>query len=229
MKYLNTVFKHGFCNVFFADGDGGGGGGAPEWHGDYSYISENPEASKAFSKYENADAAFKGAHEAMKKVGKPYWLPDDHSSLTDQQKADINANVSKMNGVPEAADGYVIDVPPDTKSPIDAQAIADFKMFCKENNVPPALAQKTLGFQLALMDKVNELQDEARKSRAKEGFASLSKTLGGDDKAIAAMQQIMEYLQSHCKDSDGKPDPKMWESFKERMFFEDKIVDDVLS
>jgi hypothetical protein len=228
---MKDLFRNRFGRniVFFADGDGGGGGEtAPEWHGDYPYLVENKEASRAFAKYKEPNDAFKGAHEAMKKVGKPYLMPEDHSKLTEDQKNEIRANVAKMNGVPDTADGYVINVSPDTKTAVDAQAIADFKIFAKSKNLPPDVAQDLVNFQIAFADRIAEQGNQAKIEMTKENFRNFSKKLGGDANTLMAMEQVKNYLQSKCKDDKGAPDPKKWESFLARMFYEDKITEEVL-
>jgi hypothetical protein len=204
-------------------------GSEGSWQSEHQFFTDNPKAAEATAKYKTIDDYHKGAYEAMTKVGRPYWLPDDHSKLTDDQKADIRANINKMNGVPDTADGYVINIPQETEVPVEAEAVANLKVFFKENDVSPELAQKIVDIALSDRQKLYDLQKQAKQEQAKEGFKDLSKQLKGDAPAMAAMQQIKEYLQSKCVGDDGKPDPEMWEQFMQRMFFEDKIVDGVLA
>jgi len=222
---FKELFRKRFGNiVFFADGDGGGGGETPAWHTDYAYLSENPEASKAFSKYKEPNDAFKGAHEAMKKVGRSFWLPDDHSKLTDEQKNEIRANVAKMEGVPETPDGYDLKIEKGDVS-IDEQGIADFKVFAKENNIPVELAKKLLTFQTSFVNRLNKFRNDAIKEITTDSFKQFSKDCGGEANAVMRMQWIKELLQSKCLNSDGKPDKDIWESFAKRIMSEDRVIE----
>lgn len=232
---LNTVFSSpfkmfGFSKRFFAEGEGGGGGGDGEsWHSQYSYLQENPEAAKAFAKYKTENDAFKGAHEAFKSLGKPYRLPEDHSKLTDEQKDEIRANVAKMEGVPETADGYTVNVPADSRWPSDAEAVANLKKFAKERNWPQKDLQDLVDYEVAAMNKLGEDADKAREKLSKENFDKFSEKLGGNANAIVATEHIKNYLQSFCKDDNGNPDPKMWEQFKSRLFHGDRMVEVILA
>lgn len=223
------LFRNKFGNVhFFAeDGGGGGGGETPAWHADHPCLSENPEASKAYSKYSDVNEALKGGHEAMKKTGRAYWLPEKHDKLSDDQKNEIRANVAVMEGIPETADGYVINPPKEGPS-LDAQGVTDFKVFAKGKNIPPGLAQELSDFQGAFVARMMEQDKQSRIADAKENFLKMSKDLGSDANAITASKQMQNYLQSLCKDDKGNPDPKKWEKLNKRMFFEDKIVEEVL-
>jgi len=211
---------------FFADGDGDGGGGGgggetPDWHGDFPCLANNPEASKAMSKYADPDAAMSAAVDAQKKVGRAFWLPDDHSKLTETQKGEIRANVATMDGgVPDTADGYKLAIPEGTKCQIDEAGIANYKVFAKSKNMTQALAQEGLSFQLATTDRNNALAEEALVNNAIETKKQFAKDCGGEAESVLRMQWIKEYLQSKCMGPDGAPDTKMWESFEP--FFDKK-------
>jgi len=227
---FKELFRRKFGNiVFFADGDGGdGGGGGESWQSQSAYLTANPEAAKAYEKYKTLEDGIKGGHEAMMKTGKPYWLPDDHSKLTDDQKNEIRANVAKMEGVPDTPDGYELKVKEGAKAIIDEQGLADFKVFAKENNIPVGLAEKLLGFQTAFVDRLNGIREDAIKKITSDTFKQFSKDCEGDSNAVLRQTWIKEYLQTFCKDAEGKPDPKMWESVKKRLFFEENGIELVL-
>jgi hypothetical protein len=204
----------------FADGDAGGGSGdftAPDWHGDFPSLANNPEASKAMAKYTDADSAMAGAADAQKKVGRPFWLPEDHSKLTDEQKTEIRANVAKMNGAPETPDGYDIKVP--EGSTIDDRAMAEFKNLAHAAGYSNAEAQKIVDFQLSFVERVNKEVNEAIGRRVKEAFDAYSKEVGGDDTATLHAEWIKRYLKSLAVDGEGKPDEQMWKDFEARNFF----------
>jgi len=210
------------------EGEPGGGAGAdapPEWHGDHSFFDNNPEGSKAFSKYASADEAFKGAHEAMKRFGKPYHMPEDHSKLTAEQKGEIMANVAKMQGVPESPDGYEITVPDD--SVVDPQGIEDWKAFCHERGMSPTVAQEAVDFQLGFVGRLNEARDTLIKSMTKENFKTFVDTDCAGDKELAGqrMEQVKQFMQTHCTDAEGKPDKDMWEAFQKRTMHGDRMIE----
>lgn len=227
---FTKLIKSRFINaVFFAEGgDGGGGGDGGEgdgWLSESEYANSNPEAKQAFSKYTTRADFEKGAHEAMKKVGKTYLLPEDHSKLTDEQKNEIRANIAKMEGVPETADGYTINIPEGTEVPIDDQGIADFKVFAKENNMPVELAQKCVDFQLNFVKRLNDLRGQAINEMTKTNFDKFSKEVGGESNAVLRMDWIKKYLQSCCLGDEGKPDKDVWESFSKRILHEDRMIE----
>lgn len=211
---------------FFAD-EGGGGGETPDWHADFPCLAGNKEASGIMAKYKDPDSAMSAAVEAQQKVGRAFWLPDDHSKLTETQKADIRANVAKMENLPLTADGYKIKIAEGTKTPIDDQGMADFKVFCKEKDIPQALAQDLVNLQNVFADRTNEsiiknLNQEIKDRNVKVS-AQFSLDCGGDAQAIVRREMIKGLLQSMCKNAEGEPDPKMWEAFEKQ--FDEKGID----
>lgn len=226
-----------FLNVFYSPdggggggdggaGDGGGDGGtpAPEWHGDVAYFKDNPEAAKAFGKYKTMDDAFKGAHEAIKRFGKPYHLPEDGSKLTDAQRAELKAGVAKLNGVPETPDGYEITAP--DGAVIDEQGIADFKAFAHEHGIDPKTAQGLVDFQLAFVDRLNKARGKVIEGMTNNNYKTfLNEDCGGDKEVAGArLEMVKNYLQTFCT-KDGKPDPKTWESFSARIMHNDRMIE----
>ena len=199
----------------------------PEWHGESDYLKSNPEASKAYSKYADSDKALEGGYEAIKKVGRPFWLPDDHSNLSDEQKNEIRANVAVMEKVPLAPAGYNINMP-EGKTRADEEALAELKVFAHKMKWPNEHLQGVVDYQIAFNQKQKKAVLEDQKTISKENFAQFSKENNGDTNADLKMIQIKNYLQSKCK-TDDKPDPKMWEAFVERMFINDRMSELVLA
>jgi hypothetical protein len=209
-----------------AGGDGGtadsGGAAAAEggesWHSQFAYLKSNPEAAKAFAKYKTADDAFKGAHEAIKRFGKPYHLPEDASKLTDEQRAEIDGWHRKTKGVPEKPEGYEFEIPEDAN--IDEQTLGDFKKLAHERGVDPQTAKDLLGLQLGMVKRLNE-----HRGRIFEGMGNNTyKTFknadceGNADLANAKLENVKKLLQTYCVKADGTPDPEMWNGFKTRHF-----------
>ncbi len=194
----------------------------PEWHADYPCLANNPEASKKMAKYVTADAAMAGALDAQEKIGLPYSLPDDHSKLTDEQKAEITANVAKMRGKPDTPDGYQVKVPEGTL--IDDQALAEFKAVAHAKGFNSKDVQDMLDFQLGFVDRINKTTNETIGNRIKTGFAQYAKEVGGEATAALHMEWVKRYLKSKATvadDSSGKNvfNEQMWKDFEERNFF----------
>ena len=214
---------------FFADGDGdsgGGGEGTPDWQGDHPYFKANPDAAQSSSKYKKMDDYFKGAHEAMTKVGRSFWLPKDHSKLTDPQKEEIRANVAVMDARPSTPDGYAFTI--DEGAAIDAQGLADYKVHCHGLHKSNEKAQADLNFQLAFVKRLTEAHTQSSKQMSIDNFNTFVGECGGESAAVLKTEQIKNYLQSKCKDKDGKADPKMWEEFYERISDSDRVQELVL-
>jgi len=215
---------------FFADGDGGdggGGGGELTWHGDYQYFTDNPDAVKAFSKYADESEAFKGAHEAIKKLGEPYRLPKNFDKLSDEQKAEFNTSLAKLKGVPENAEGYEFKVPDGVS--LDEQTLADFKLLCHKQGKTTAEAQEILDLQLGMVGRLNEERDTAIKEMTDSNYKQFVKECGGEKQALLRMGWIKEFLQSKCTTEDDKgemqPDPEMWEAFAKRITYGDRVIE----
>ncbi len=224
--YERLFKRFGNIRFFAEEGDGGGGGESPDWHGDHDYLKNNPEASKAFGKYADVNEALKGSHEAIKKVGRPYWLPKDHSKLNDTQRDEIRANVAVMDGVPLTPDGYELKTPEGAR--VDDETLAKFKVFAHERKFSPTKTQELLDFQIDFQSRQDKLVIEASEKLSKDNFDQFSKDCGGDTEAALRMEWIKKLLQSKCT-KDGVPDPKMWEDFQKRMFSGDRVIELVLS
>jgi hypothetical protein len=215
---------------FFAEGGGDGGGGGegapPAWHAEVPYLAQNPEASKAFAKYKTADDAWKGAHEAVKQVGVPFKVPADPAKLSDAQKTEFLGSVRKMKGVPETAEGYGnFDVPADNTVPIDEETMAAFKVLSHKQGKSKAEAQELLNLQLGMVQKLNAKREQALKDMTDQNYAQFVKEQNGEANALLRMGWVKELLQSKCTGPDGKPDPKMWESFAKRITFQDRVIE----
>jgi len=232
-KWIKKLFGN---VVFFADGDAGGDGdgsgaggdgdgNSSDWQTQVGYLKDNPEALKTFAKYTSLDEAFKGAHEAIKMTGQPYKLPSDYSKLTDDQKAEIKSSVAGLYDVPENPDGYDLKIAKDKPIPIDDQGMADFKIFCKENNVPKDVAQKLVDFQVGSIERLNQTREDIIKDMTQKNFEAFSKEVGGDSAAVLRMQWVREFLQSQCLGEDGKPDQEVWEAFEKRIMYNDRMIE----
>lgn len=225
--------------MFFYSPDGGGGGDAggaadagsgdasadgQAWHSQYAYLKSNPDAAKAFAKYKTADDAFKGAHEAIKRFGQPYHLPEDGSKLTDKQKAEFRASVAKFNGVPDSPDGYEFEIPADAS--IDEQALGDFKKLAHERGVDPQTAKDLLGLQLGMVKRLNDHRTKVIEGMTNNNYKTYLNDDCGGDKDIAAqrLEQVKRYLQSQFT-KDGAVDTEGWEKFAARIYHGDRIIE----
>lgn len=189
----------------------------PAWHADHPCLSENPEASKAYSKYADVNAGLAGGHEAMKKVGRPFWLPDSHEGLTDVQKGEIRANVAKMNKAPETPDGYVPNLP--TGAIVDDQVISELKAYGHARGWSQEDFQGAIDLQMGFVARINKATDETIGARIKTGFDQYSKEVGGDASAALRMDWVQKHLKSFAVDEKGNFDETMWNGFVERNFY----------
>lgn len=208
-----------------AGGDGGGEG-APEghWTGEHAYFKNNPEAVKSFAKYKTADDAWKGAHEAIKRFGEPFHLPEEGTKLSKDQQAKLTASVRKLNGVPEDPDGYEIAVP--EGAPVDEQGITDWKAFAHEHGLPPAVAQKAVEFQLAFVDRLNKARGKVIEGMTNANYKAFLNEDCGGDKELAAqkLEQVKQFLQQQFT-KDGVIDTAGWEKFAARIYHGDRIIE----
>jgi len=196
---------------------------APEWHGEVPYLSENPDAGKAFSKYTDVNEAFKGAHEALKKIGEPYRLPKNVAKLSDEQRAEFYSGVAKLKGAPENPEGYDLKIPDGVT--VDDEAVGEFKMLCHKQGKTKAEAQDMLNLQLAMVGRLNARRETAIKEMTAKNAEQFAKEVGGDQNAVLRTGWVKEYLQSKCFGEDGEPDKDVWEAFQKRIMFEDRIIE----
>lgn len=194
----------------------GGDGTTPAWHADFPSLADNPESSKKMSKYLTADAAMAGAVDAQEKAGKAYFLPDDHSKLTDEHKAEIRANVAKMNGVPETPEGYGITTP--DGAIIDDQAISELKAFAHKNGYTKEQVQGLVDLQVGFVNRINTTTDETIGTRIKDGFTQYAKEVGGEATAALHMEWVKRYLKSKST-VEGTFNQEMWDGFEKRNFY----------
>ncbi len=193
-----------------------GAGDTPAWHADFPSLAGNPEASKAMAKYATPDAAMAGAVDAQGKVGRPFWLPDDHSKLTDEHKTAIRANVAKMNGVPSTPDGYVQKIP--KGSIVDDQVISELKVYAHARGWSQEDFQGAIDLQIGFVSRINTQTDKIIGTRIKNGFAQYAKEVGGE--ATAALH--MELVKRYCKSKstvEGVFNQEMWDGFEKRNFY----------
>lgn len=222
--------------VFYSPGDAGGGDGGtdggdavaetPEWMGEHSYFDNNPAAVKHWSKYKSADEAFKGAEETIRsKQGKAYWLPDDASKLTDEQKAEVLAYGGKMAGVPETPDDYKFDLPEGLQ--VDEDGMTAFRQACHKGKIAPQAAQGILNLHHELQGRWRADLNKVIERMAGENYKRFAEQDCGGDEELAAtrLEMVKRLLQAQCYDDEGNADPAMWEKFAVRAFYGDNIVE----
>lgn len=189
------------------------------WMDGYESLSD-PEVRKSLSKYKDENSAMAGLAEAQKKIGRPYWLPEKHDSLTEEQKAEIRSNVALMDGVPKTAEDYVLtDTEEDAGLFIDPEVVVNYKKMSKELNIPPVTVQKLYDFQKAFVRKQNEWREQAIKEMQQKTFDRLAKELKSPDAVTARMEWIMQYLKDFAKKEDGTFDQEEWDAFSRRNFW----------
>jgi hypothetical protein len=212
-------------------GDPGGAAGESQtgetWQSQSPYLTQNPDAAKAYEKYGTLDDALKGGHEAIKMVGQPYRLPKDYSKLTDEQRSEIRSSVATLDGgVPETAEGYEFTLP-DTPIEISDDGVKAFKEFCHAEGIPVEKAQKLLNFQIQLTEGMNATREKLIGRMTADNWQSFLKSdcAGNKDLAGQRLVQVQNYLQSQFKKDDGTVDTEGWEAFRDRIMYQDKMIE----
>jgi len=221
---------------YFAPGEGAGGDGGTgdaggeagakaTWHDNHAYFKDNPDAKKAFAKCKDENAAFKAGHDLMKKLGKPFYLPESADKLTADQQTEFRAALGKLHGVPEAPEGYQFNIP--DGAAIDDQGVTDFKAFAHEHGIDPKTAQGLVDFQLSFVDRLNKARGKVIEGMTNNNYKTfLNKDCGGDKEVAAVrLENVKKLLQSQFVNEDGTSDTKGWEAFAARIMHGDRIIE----
>jgi len=81
------------------------------WSDAHEAITGDEALANFAKKFDSPDAMCKSGYELEQKLGHSFRLPDDLSSLTDEQKATLHERVRSLRNIPETADGYEITRP----------------------------------------------------------------------------------------------------------------------
>jgi hypothetical protein len=208
-------------------GDAGGdadAGGGESWHNTFAYFQNNPDAVKAFSKYADADAAFKGAHDTMRKMGAPFRVPDAGAKLTDAQRQEFSAALAKFRGVPDSPEGYEFEIP--EGAAIDEQAMSDYRRLAHERGIDPDTAKDLLGVQLDMVKRLTEHRAKVIQGMTDNNYKTFLNDDCGGDKELAGqrLEEVKRFLQLQFT-RDGEIDTDGWEKFAARIMHGDRIIE----
>ncbi|KPK42751.1 MAG: hypothetical protein AMJ65_07195 [Phycisphaerae bacterium SG8_4] len=216
--------------VFHTEGGGEGGGGGEGveggdtgWQADHPFFADNPDAAKAFAKYTSAEEAWKGAHEAVRKVGEPYKLPKDLSKLTEEQAADFQKGLNTLRGVPESPDKYNLTLGDDVA--VDDETMSEFRQMAHKEGWTEAQAQGVLDLYKGYVGRMVDKRNGMIKDMTDKNYDQYVKEKGSEADAKLRHGWIKEYLQTCCLGEDGQPDKDVWEAFQARILHEDRIIE----
>lgn len=197
---------------------------AETWHAQHEYFQANPEAVKSFAKFKNENDSFKDHHHLMQRLGKPYHLPDDPGKLTAEHRGEIDAWHRKSRGVPEAPEGYEIELPEDV--PVDEEGMTEFRKLAHERGVDPKTAQDLLNVQVNLVRRLNARREKQIQGMTDNNYKTfLNEDCQGDkDLAASRLTLVKQYLQGQFT-KDGKVDTAGWEKFAARIMQGDRLIE----
>lgn len=234
---FNPFFRT-LCMKFEGEGDGdddGGGGGATHWTDAHPELKGNA----VLRRYDTELDSHKGhleARKAMSDPTDPMRLPKSLDKATDEQKAEWNANVGKLRGVPDKAENYVLKTPKDLPEgvKISEEDVKAVKVMAKELHVPQANLQAFYEFQLNMIARQLEAHAEANEKNGKECIEKLEEELG-KEQCKEALILVERALRSkinpewHTVKADDDED---WQKFKTTVYAtgvgNNKVVMDLL-
>lgn len=214
------------------DGDGGGGGEATHWTDDFPSLKGNA----VLRRYNTQEDAHKGHLEARTTISDPMRLPKDLSKATDEQKAEWNASVGKLRGVPDKAENYDLKPPKDlpegiTLSEEDTKAV---KVMAKELHVPQANLQAFYEFQLNMVARQLEAHAKANLEAGKTCITALEEELGKEQckEGLILVERALRSKINPDWQTVKAEDDKKWQDFKNTIYLagvgNNKVVMDLL-
>lgn len=223
---FNPFFKS-LCMKFEGEGDGTGdgsgkgGGGDEDAHWTDSYPSLKGNA--VLKRYVTEEDSHKGHLEARAKMSDPgLRLPKSLKEATDEQKAEWNASVGKLRGVPPEAKDYVLkppeDLPEEVK--ISDEDVKAVKEIAKTLHVPQANLQAFYEFQLNMVAKQLEVQATANEKAGKECIEGLEKDWGKEQSKeifILIERALRSQINPEWQNVKAEDD-EAWQDFKKTVY-----------
>jgi hypothetical protein len=111
------------------------------WSQEHEGIASDESLAKYATKYESIEEVVKAGHSLSQKLGSSFRLPDDLTSLNEEQRAELLTKTASMRDVPNFDNGedYEIEIPGDVQK--DEDLISTFKAWAKEQKLPRGLTQ----------------------------------------------------------------------------------------
>jgi len=100
-------------------GGGGGGGDLGHWSDSHDTITANADVHKLVQRYATEADLAKAHYEARQKLSGSFRLPDDLSTLTEEQRGELHSRMNSLKTVPENAEGYEIERPQEMPDGLD--------------------------------------------------------------------------------------------------------------
>jgi hypothetical protein len=134
------------------------------------------EARANVSKHDTMAETVEAYHELTQKLGKSFRLPDDLSTLPDDQKAELTTRIKAFHSVPDSPDGYKFKHADGVK--VNADMEKAFKALAHETDMSPMTAQRCVDWWNGLMtdmakakaDKDAEIIKTGKKTLDDAGF-----------------------------------------------------------
>jgi len=123
------------------------------WSAEHPAIAEDEKLSAFAQKFEDVASAVKSGYELERKLGSSYRLPDDLSTLSEDQKADILSKAGVLRGVPEKPEDYEIEIDEDAEP--DEDLLASFKQKAHELRAGNKDAQEWVNWFTDVMKAAN--------------------------------------------------------------------------
>lgn len=196
----------------------GGGGGDEHWSDNY----ESTKGNATMKRYATEELAHKGHIEARATISDPLRLPKNLDKATDEQKAEWNASVGKLRGVPDKAEGYVLKDPKDLPEgiKIDKESVKAVKEMAKTLHVPQANLQAFYNFQLNMMANQLEAHAKANAESGEKCIKALEEELG-KEKCTESLVLLERALRSRLNpdwQTVKAEDDKVWQDFKKTVY-----------
>jgi len=200
------------------DDDPGGGGGDEHWTDGYQSLKGN----SVLKRYLTEEDAHKGHLEARATISDPLRLPKSLDKTTDEQKAEWNASVGRLRGVPSKAEDYVLKDPKDLPAgiKIDEESVKAVKEMAKTLHVPQANLQAFYNFQLNMMAKQLETHAEANEKAGKECIAALEEELGKEQakESLVLLERALRSKLNPDWQTVKADDDEKWQEFKKTVY-----------
>lgn len=214
-------------------GDGGDGGGDEHWTDDYDSLKGN----SVLKRYTTEEDAHKGHLEARAKMSDPgLRLPKSLKDATDEQKAEWNASVGKLRGVPDKAEDYDLKPPKDLPEgvKISDEDVKAVKEMAKTLHVPQANLQAFYNFQLNMVARQMEAHAKSNEESGKSCIEKLEEELGKEkckEGLILVERALRSKLNKDWQSVKAEED-EAWQDFKKTVYAtgvgNNKVVMDLL-
>jgi hypothetical protein len=205
-KYLRFHFAEGDDGAGGGGADdagAGGGGGGGHWTDSQANFS--PEMKTAFSKYDSPDAAFKGAHEAMTMVGKPFKLPDSLDKLDETQQQELTGQLDKLFPAMQDSDfdGFDFNIGlEDGDLPISDSGKDYIKKFAAETGLSKDKTEKMAAYVNTMNREIAAKQAEINQELTTKCNDAMCKHFGGQDQANAVSKQVMDAFKQRASSAE---------------------------